>query len=145
MKLTAVLLLSVSLVASAHGHGQGLTLSKRNASLKEIFTEIEKQSDYQFFYKEKLLQGTRPVSIDVRNVGLEQVLTLCFRDQALTYTILDKIIAVTAKSIAAFPSAETDEQPLPPPPIDVKGRVVNEKGEPFPGVSVQAHYTETHQ
>ena len=94
MKLTAILLLAGCLQLSAKGLAQGLTMSKRNAPLQEVFKDIEKQTGYQFFYKEKALDGSKPVTINVKNATLEQVLQTCFKDQPVTYNIVDKIIVV---------------------------------------------------
>lgn len=132
MKLTAILLLAGCLQISAKGLSQGLTLSKRNAPLQEVLKEIEKQTGYQFFYKEKVLEGARAVTIDVKNAGLEQVLQACFKNQPLTYTIVDKIVVVTSKS-PNYGAVQPGDMPVlynEPPPIDVRGRIINEKGQP---------------
>src|SRR5688572_16946080 len=65
MKLTAIILLSASLVASANGHGQQVTLSLKNASLETAFKEIKRQTGFSFIYGKEQLADTKQVSITV--------------------------------------------------------------------------------
>lgn len=125
MKLTALILLSACLTASATGHSQQVTLTVKDAPLEKVFTEIRKQTGYDFVYKSDVLELASKVSVSVRNVSLQQVLDLCFKDQPLTYKIFQNFIAVKSKD----DPVATDENLLPPP-IDVKGIIINENGEP---------------
>lgn len=129
MRLTAIFLLAACLQANARGYGQTISLSETNTSLLKVFKQIKKQSGYEFFYEDRLMQKARLVSIHVENVPLDQVLGLLFKDQALSYEIIGKTVAIREKEIMAMP------QP-PPPPIEVHGRVLNEKGEPVAGATV---------
>ena len=97
MKLTAFFLFIGCIAASANGLSQKITLQKKNSSLTKVFKEIENQTDYQFLYFDKDLQNDKPVSIDVRNADLPDVLQLCFRDKGLSYEIVDKTIVVKRK------------------------------------------------
>lgn len=123
MKLTTVLMVTALLHASAAGHAQKITLTERNASLGEIFREISSQTGYEFLYDTEMLKGAKTVKISFNNTPLEKALKEAFAKQSLTYTIKDKTIIVNKKQRAL-------------PPIHVKGKVVDEKGEPLPGVSV---------
>jgi TonB-dependent starch-binding outer membrane protein SusC len=138
MRLTAIILLTACLTASARGHSQQITLSEKNASLEKIFKEINRQTGYLFFYNRSWLKDARKVNIQVKNGSIEQALQICFKDQPFTYEIVDKTIVVKPKQKS--PNEETDLRNEPPPPIDIKGRIVNEKGEPVV-VSVQVKGT----
>jgi TonB-linked SusC/RagA family outer membrane protein len=132
MKLTAILLLTACLEVSASGHAQQVTLSETNSPLKKVFTALHRQTGYLFFYDLKDLRSSRPVTITVNNTGLEAALDLCFKDQPLTYTIVNKTVVVRKK-------AEEKITPPPPdaaPPIEITGTVTNGKGEPLAGVTV---------
>ncbi len=78
-----------------------LTLSEKNASLEKVLRKIHVQSGYLFFYELDLLKKARPVSIQVTDAPLDEVLNICFRDQPLQYTITNKIIIVSAKENAS--------------------------------------------
>jgi len=129
MKLTAIFLLSAALTISAAGHTQNISLNEKNATLQKVFKEIHKQSGYQFFYKDELLDKAGRIDVQVSNMPLEQVLNICFKNLPLTYTITDKTIVVNEK-VSDIRLLTSDSELNTPPPIDVKGRVVNENGEP---------------
>lgn len=130
MKLTAVLILAACLQVSARGYSQVLSLSYKNAPLEKVLQEIKVQTGFKIFYQDELLQQAHPVTIELNNASLELVLTACFKDQPIGYTITDKTIILTKKAA----------NPLPPP-IDIKGTVTTEKGEPVPGATVSVKGT----
>lgn len=136
MKLTTVLMIVASLQVSARTYSQRVTIREDNMSLSKVFEQIRRQTGVQFFYADETLRNAKPVSIDVKNAALTEVLTLCFRDQDLTYTITDNTIIVKRKP--AEP-AVNDPPPAPAPEpvnIGVKGKVTDDKGQPLAGVSV---------
>src|ERR1700753_2907814 len=92
MKLTILLMTVALLHVHAGVFSQNVTISGRNLPLKKIFTIIESQTGYAFFYKNELLKNARPVTIDVKNAPLESVLQLCFADQPLGYDIQNKTV-----------------------------------------------------
>lgn len=97
MKLSAVFLLAVCLQVQAIGFSQKLSLSRHDASLEQIFRDIRKQTGYLFFYDLDWLQKAKPVSIDVKNATLNEVLDRCLLGQPLTYSIVDKTIVLSLK------------------------------------------------
>jgi TonB-linked SusC/RagA family outer membrane protein len=137
MKLTAIILLMACLQVSANGYSQQITINAKNTPLEKVFAEIEKQSGYQFFYKVTLVAAFKNVDVTIKDASLQQALTLVLRDQSLNYSIVGKTIVITKKEI----SIQEQTQDNVPLPIDVKGRVVNERGEPVEGVSVRVKGT----
>lgn len=127
MKFTAIILLSACLTASAKGYSQKVSLSGRNISLEKVFSTIETQTNYVFFYNYELLNEAKPVSIEVKNLSLEEVLKLIFKDQPLDFVIKQQTIFITKKNPAVV---KKEVLPLPLP-ITVTGRVTNENGEPI--------------
>jgi len=95
--MTSFLLLALCIHVSAKTHSQDITLSVKNASLKEVFTVIKKQTGYYVFYKNDLLANARPVTLSVSAMPLEDFLTIMFRDQKLSYKIVDKTIMLFYK------------------------------------------------
>jgi len=127
MKLTTIFLLASLCQVSASVYSQNITLKQRNASMDVIFKSIEKQSEYVFLYDNLELQNAQKVSIDVKNVSIEKVLNLCFKDQPLSYKIFDKTIVLKKKTeIVLKPFFET-----------IRGKVLDENGNPIIGASIQ--------
>jgi TonB-dependent SusC/RagA subfamily outer membrane receptor len=128
MKLTFILLTAAFLQVSAKGHSQTVTFSGKDVPLLKVFTAIKSQTGYVFFYDANLLREAKPVTIDLKNAPLEKALEQTFIDQPLSWTIINKTITIS-KKITGSVLAEADIS-LPPPPIEVKGIVINENGEP---------------
>ena len=135
MKFTAILMFIACLQASAKTNAQTITLSGKNVPLEKVFREIKKQSGYDFWYENKLLRKAKNVDLKLNNLAIEMALELCFRDQPLTYRIVDKTIVVRAKPKMPEDSSEKPADPLPP--IDIKGRITDEDGNPLVGASVK--------
>jgi TonB-linked SusC/RagA family outer membrane protein len=127
MKLTAIVLLATCLQVSAKGYAQKISLSEKNAPLEKVLLQIKKQSGYQLWYEDKLLQNARPVSISVKDMPLEDALKQIFLNQPLGYEVIGKTIAVKEKEMPA-PSKQLENIR---PPADITGRVLNEQGEPL--------------
>lgn len=129
MKLKLLWVMMILLQIPAWGSAQTVSLSLRNASLNKVFNEIRKQTGYTFLYTDEQLFQGREVTVEVKNVSLQQALDASFRNQPLSYTISDKTIIVKRKP--------TQAAPLPPSPDkEVKGTVTNEKGELLPGATI---------
>jgi TonB-linked SusC/RagA family outer membrane protein len=134
MKLTAILLFAAAMHVSAKGVSQDkISLSLKNAPLEKAFGEIEVQSGFVFIYKDETVKDKR-ISIQLSNVTLSQALDECLKGQALSYQIVGKSVAI--KAIRKNTDQIGGEPTGTPPFIDVRGRVVNEKGEPVEGVTV---------
>lgn len=116
-----LLIPATRLQLSAKGVAQMISLTEKDVSLKKVFTSVKKQTGYYLAYG--LLDNTILIANKIKDVLVEQVLECCFKDQPLTYTMVDK--PMVDKAIV--------EKPLI---VDVKGRVINEKGEPVVGVTV---------
>ena len=72
MKMTVFLLLAACLQVSAKGYSQKISLSVREASLGQVFKEIQRQSGYSFWYKTKQLDQAAKVTLDLKNASLEE-------------------------------------------------------------------------
>lgn len=128
MRLTCFLLLACCLSVSARGFSQKVSLKANGTSMGTVFKTIQKQTGYVFFYDEALLQSAEPVFADLNGVPLEEALKICFREQPLTYSVIGKTVVVKRKTGAGLPEEL--------PPVEVKGIVRNDKGEPLEGVTL---------
>ncbi|MEC5143637.1 SusC/RagA family TonB-linked outer membrane protein [Chitinophaga sp. 212800010-3] len=130
MKLSALLLMAGALQISAKSMAQRITMSVTNTPLSAVFNNINRQTGYIVFYNYDALQNTRPVTLDIRNATIQELLHASLMGQHLEYTIEDKTITVTRII------ERTPEQPAPAAQIPVRGRITDDKGVPLPGVSV---------
>lgn len=132
MKATMILILITTLQVRAVTYAQKVTLNEKGASLITIFDKISLQSGVDFFISGSLMKTARPVTIQVRDLEIENVLALIFKDQPFTYTYQDKAVLVKAKSIVAQPAKTT----VMVANIDVRGKVVDENGKPLEAATI---------
>jgi TonB-linked SusC/RagA family outer membrane protein len=122
--------LGTCLQASAGVFSQNITFSGKNVSLEKVFSVIYKQSGYMVFCDYSLIKEAKKVNIHVKDASVQDVMNECMKEQSLVYAIVDKTIVIERKKMNA------EELAPVPPPIDVHGRITNEKGEPVPGATV---------
>ena len=164
MKLTTIFILVAFLQVSAKGFSQNVTLNETNSNLDKVFTEIRKQTGYDFLYNTRLLRNTVPVTVKTKNSSLEDVLAEVFKNQPLTYTITENTIILKRKDerfmegvskFSVMPSerdnrtfsagqtaAVVSEFAIKTQRVDVRGKVIDANGEPLIGVSVRVKGTQ---
>lgn len=138
MKLSFVLLLASCLQVSAFTYAQKISLKADNVPLVDVFKDIKQQSGFHIFYDSQMLRKTRPITVNVSNVSLEEALTKCLSGQQLTYRIVDKNIIITKKREDST-TKEADNFVLAD--IVVTGKVTDEQGVPLQGVTVRVKDT----
>lgn len=102
-----------------------VTVKLRNASVKELFSAIEKQTSYRFSYRDAEIKGKGNVTISATNRELKQLLEGELSKLGLKYAVSGNKIIVTPAAVA--PSAQ---------PKKVTGKVVDANGEPVIGATV---------
>src|SRR5579863_9031354 len=125
MRLTAIILLCACLQVCAKGYGQtNVTLSETNASLQKVFKEIQKQTGYDFLFSSELLQQAGNVTINLKNVPLQQALEECLKGKALDYEIQEKTVIIKKKPSQPIPLGGSSSLSSSPA-IDIHGRVTD--------------------
>ena len=132
MKIIIIILTTAVLHVSAAGYAQRITLSEKNAAISKIFDQISIQSGYDFFYNFRLIDQAKPVSITVKDADINDVLKVCFRNQPFTYSIKEYTVIVKLKGKGLTEVTDAIVQA-----INVKGKVIDEKGLPLPGVTIK--------
>ncbi|MEP7374697.1 MAG: SusC/RagA family TonB-linked outer membrane protein [Chitinophagaceae bacterium] len=136
MKLTIIFLLAAVLQVSAKGFAQdNITISAKNTPLVDVLATIEKQSGYHFVYRYELISSIK-ITVNLTNATLRESLQRCLKPQNLAYNIVGKSVVVGKESSELISSEKREETVNGRPFIDVKGRVVNEKGDPVSDVTV---------
>lgn len=133
MKLIVLFMTAFMLQASADVLAQRITLKEKNVSLGQVFNKISAQTGYDFLYTSSLLKNAKPVSIDVRQMELKDVLRRLFAGQPLDFIMGDKSVVIRSVSSPRGAASQVIGHAL----IDVSGRVVNaETGNPLDGATV---------
>jgi TonB-linked SusC/RagA family outer membrane protein len=122
---------------TAAGKSQPVSFTGTNVTLKQVFSEIEKQTGYVVFANKKDLDRAKRVTLHTKNTPLREFLTLLTKDQNLDFIIKDKTIVLSEKAV---PAAAERNQPVKElvsntaPPVNI--RILDINGEPMAGASV---------
>lgn len=139
MKLTILLITLACLQVSAATFAQNITLHEKNASLRSVLADIQQQTGFDLFYQDQFLKDT-PVTIDVKNQPLATVLSKLLDPQQLGFTIQDRTITIQRKENSLLDKLKEKVKALIAN-IDIRGRVVEESGQPLPGATVTVKST----
>ncbi|WP_164735449.1 SusC/RagA family TonB-linked outer membrane protein [Pseudoflavitalea rhizosphaerae] len=136
LRILATLLLLVLVNANASAQNETLTLSLKNVPLKTVFKKIKEQAGYNFVFNDRLMKDTKNVTIQVEDASVETVLKICFKDQPITYSLIDRTIIVRSVQTTVPPrKQEATASAL------LKGKVTDQQGEPLEGVAVSVKET----
>lgn len=84
LKMTLFVLFSfASLLYASNNYAQRtmLNISSQTRTVSEVLTEIEKQTDFTFFYNNKQVDLKRKVTLNVKNENVFSVLKKLFSEQ----------------------------------------------------------------
>jgi TonB-linked SusC/RagA family outer membrane protein len=110
-----------------------ISLEIKNMTYKEVFEEIEKDSEFIFFYKNEDIDMKQKVSINVKNKAIEYILNQLFEQTNYTYMISDRQVFIARKNnLGKEIRPEASQQQG----IIVTGVVVDSNGETIPGANV---------
>ena len=139
MRLILLLTVAASLQATAAGWAQNVSINLKNSPVDKVFREMRRQTGYQFVYNMQMLQHARKVTINVKNVPLEQALRLSLAGQPFTFTIVDSSVVIkpVKEPVAITVAASVNEN------ITVTGVVKSAAGVPLMSVSVMIKGTTT--
>lgn len=100
MKITTLFSLAVACCISASTYAQDykVSIKKNNASIIEILKEIEKNSEFTFFFNDNHVNVNKKVSVNAKNVTLDEVLTQIFNNTGYNYQIIDRQVLIKAST-----------------------------------------------
>lgn len=135
MKIAMLLLTCFLMQANAYTFAQRVSMNRQNSTIHAVLEDIRKQANYDFFYDIDLFNRAKPVSIQIRDATVEQVLNTIFKDQPYSYTIDNKLVVITETS--ANTAVNTAPQAVRQQPGRIGGKVLDDRGAPLPGASVK--------
>ncbi len=107
-----------------------VSLHLKNKTVQQVLSEIEKKTEYVFFYQDNVLDGNRKVTVNTDNRKVADVLDEILTPIGNTYFVSDRQIYVVKRSESSV-AAEIKKQLR-----QVKGKVTDESGEAIAGASV---------
>ncbi len=130
MRISTLLFLisTLSVSASVYSQSQKLNLTQKNATIRQVFDEIEKQTSYKFFYLNEQIDDKRVVDMAVNNVTVEEVLEKMFNQNKVKYKVFENNLVVISPTFVNEASKLQQK---------IKGTVTDATtNEPLAGVNV---------
>ncbi len=112
-----------------------ISLSLNNVSIERTLLEIEKQTEYRFFFEQSGIDLHPKLSIQIKNAGINEVLDKLFKNTPYSYQIVDHHIILSQSKKVANQNLNTDSFRI------IKGKVINKNEESIPGVTVMVKNT----
>lgn len=120
--------------SSTYAEQTTLTVRMNNRTVKDVFSFIEKNSEFIFVYHGSKIDLNRKVNVDVNNQTVESILKNIFGGTDIEYLINDRQIIVRKneklnKSVST-PAPQQEKK------VTATGTITDSKGEPLIGVNV---------
>jgi TonB-linked SusC/RagA family outer membrane protein len=128
-----VLTLCVSLFAASNvARAQDISLSAKNESLELVIKKLRAQTDYVIMAPSSTLAKTRPVTVNLKGVSIDQAMREIFKNQPdnLDYEIKGKNIIIRQRSEPNLNKTKEEQ------PSKKSGRVLDQTGNPIAGATV---------
>ncbi len=123
-------LLLVLLLQPVISFAQKLTLNYQNVPLEQVLREIRKQSGYDIFFDQNLVDQQPLVAVKLTNANVEEALTSALKGLPLSYVINGKTISIKKQDRAVTAARQQK--------ITITGTVIDENGLPKAGVSISS-------
>lgn len=127
-----------------------VSLQMNDVTIREVFNELEKQTNFSFFYNSDLIDTQQKVDVNVKKGNLEEILAILFEDTDIEYHITGNQILLKRKLPPKIIKNNSGEARLSdkdkliiPVAIDqqtfavaVTGNITDENNDPLPGATV---------
>jgi len=121
--------MNVSFASNSYSQGTLLSINANNKSIKEIFEQIESNSEFIIFYLEDVIDLNRKVTLNVKKQNVETILNSIFKGTDNTFRINDRQITITKKAAQVLETSQQEKW-------KVTGIVTDINGESIIGASV---------
>ena len=131
MKITTLFSLGVACCISASTYAQNykVSINKQNSSIIEILREIEKSSEFTFFFNDNRVNVNKTVSVNAQNATLEDVLDQVLKNTGYKYQIIDRQVLIKVSDNLLLSGVQQNKK-------TVTGVILDESGLPVIGANV---------
>lgn len=126
MKLVVLFTLIAVIQLRAEVHSQSFSFNETNTTVRQMFKQIEKSSNYSVFYRLDQVKLDQKINVVINDGTIENVMVQVLINQPLTFEVVDEIIVIK--------QLDNLIQDLK---ANVKGQVTDSKGTSLPGVTIR--------
>lgn len=129
LKLT-VLLLMVAQLAFPIGKAwsqESISIRFVKSPLVEVLKVLKEKSTYEFLYNDEEVDKVKEINAEFTDASVEEILASCLSSTPYAYKIVNNLIIITPREQAKAAAPQS---------LILKGKVMDEQGEPLPGATV---------
>lgn len=130
-KILILLFALTALPLAVYPQEKLFNLGMNDVSVTEVLQELQKQSDYQFFYQKEIFGPASRVSVNVKDAPLRSILEDMLTKQGYSYEIIDRVVTIKKQKQqgvrqrkVAGTVMDAHKQPLPGVTILIKGTTI---------------------
>jgi len=139
MRLTWLLILILTLPISASVWSQTMSVKLKNSTLQELFVQIEKSSNYRFFYNNDDVDVNQRISVDIEEKTIGTILNSALEGLPYSFKELESnLILIERKGDKPISNGTIIQKQNP-----ISGKVTDSSGSALPGVSIVIKGTTT--
>ena len=114
MRLTSLLILILTLQLSASVWSQTTTMSVKlkNSTLQELFIQIEKNSNYRFFYNNDEVDVNQKISVNVEEKTVGKILTAALEGLPYSFKEMENKLILIERTVvpSKFPDSNQKQK-----------------------------------
>jgi TonB-linked SusC/RagA family outer membrane protein len=137
MKITVFIIVFASIQTFAlnnYAQTKRMDVKIEQSSIVSALEKIEAQSEFSFFYNNKVVKLDKKISVDLKDKTITEILDALFKDTDIEYTITNRQIVLSGKETGSLISQQQKS---------VSGKVTDSQGASLPGVTVVVKGTTT--
>lgn len=108
-----------------------IDITVSNVTLETLFEQIQKKSEFIFFYKDNVINYN--VSLNIKEAFVSEILDTALKNTDLTYKVNGRQIVITKNVNIVEKNLQNVNQQ-----VKIKGKIIDEEGFPLPGASIRA-------
>ena len=113
--------------SSVYSQQKKMDVSMTNVSVIDVFRHVREVGNYTFMYNSDALNRLRPLTIDLKDATIEQIMDYCLKGTSFSYVVDDKVVIIREQLDVNGQQKSTR----------VKGFVYDVHKQPLPGVTVK--------
>ncbi|WP_321001842.1 SusC/RagA family TonB-linked outer membrane protein [Butyricimonas paravirosa] len=126
--LALFLFMNVSVVSTYAQQQKKMDISVDKMPLIDVLVQIRQMSGFAFVYDSDAVKKAAPVSLNMKNVTVQEILDKCFAGTSFTYLMEDKLVIIKLQKSPVVGKQVENQK--------ITGVVTDEKKMPLPGVTV---------
>lgn len=95
----SLIIFSVCFSAGVYSQNVLFSFETKNITMRELFNEIEQQSQFRFFYNDVLINIDKKININVSDKTIDELLDMVLSNSGISYRILDNNLIVVSPAV----------------------------------------------